>query len=77
MLGEQFAELTGKVTGQRILDRQPLTMETTVETRATMREVQVTDMVTFVVSQTPTGVFHGTGTGVIRAVGQSEIATYG
>jgi hypothetical protein len=75
-LAELLSELSGKVTGQRILNTQPLAMETTVQTRGTMRGVQVTDMVTFVVSQTSSGVLHGTGTGVIRAVGQPEMATY-
>jgi hypothetical protein len=77
MLGEQFAELNGRVTGQRIVNSRPLTMETTANTRGRIRDVQVTDMVTFVVSETTSsGVLHGTGTGVIRAIGRSDIATY-
>ena len=60
MLGEQYAELKGKVTSQRVLDVKGPTIETTVSTTGTMKGVQVQEMITFI--GTPTaerGVLHG------------------
>jgi hypothetical protein len=73
MLGEQFAELKGKITGQRILDTEGPRIETSVSISGTMKGVQIQEMITF--NGTPTidkGVLHGVGKGVIMTVGSTE-----
>jgi hypothetical protein len=76
MLGEQIEELKGKIIGQRVVDVEPPTMETSVTSSGTIRGTQVTEMLTFVGSPTTSeGVLHGKGVGIIMA-GQSEVATF-
>jgi hypothetical protein len=70
LLGEQYAALKGKVTGQRILDSEEPRIETSVSVSGTMKGVQVEEMITF--NGTPTtdkGLLHGVGKGVIMVVG--------
>ena len=70
MLGEQYAELRGKITGQRVLDVEGPTIETSVTVSGTMKGVPVQEMITFI--GTPTtekGVIHGVGKGVVMALG--------
>jgi hypothetical protein len=81
MLGEQFAELKGKITGQRVLDIEGPTIETSVSVSGTLKGTQVQEMITFI--GTPTtekGVIHGIGKGVIMAAadggGVPEMVTY-
>jgi hypothetical protein len=82
MLGEQYAELKGKITGQRVLDVEGPIIETSVSTTGTVKGAQVQEMITFV--GTPTtekGVIHGVGKGVLmttggREGGEPEMATY-
>jgi hypothetical protein len=81
MLGEQIAELKGKRTGQRVLDIEGPTIETSVSVSGTMKGTQVQEMITFI--GTPTtekGVIHGVGKGVIIAAadggGVPEMITY-
>src|SRR5215204_1163331 len=82
MLGEQYAELKGKITGQRVLDIEGPTIETSVSVSGIMKGTQVQEMITFI--GTPTaenGVIHGLGKGVIMAAGGSggevrEMVTY-
>ena len=82
MLGEQYAELKGKVTGQRILDTEGPTIETSVSVSGTMKGTQVQEMITFI--GTPIaekGIIHGLGKGVIMTSGGSgeeapEMVTY-
>ena len=60
MLGEQFAELKGKITGQRVLDIEGPHIETSVSVSGTMKRVQIQEIITF--NGTPTednGVLHG------------------
>ena len=69
MLGEQFAELKGKITGQRVLDSEGPRIETSVSVSGTMKGVQIQE-ITF--NGTPTedkGVLHDIGKGVIMVVG--------
>ena len=81
MLGEQYAELKGKITGQRVLDIEGPTIETSVSVSGTMKGTQVQEMITFI--GTPTaenGVIHGLGKGVIMAAAGGgevpEMVTY-
>jgi hypothetical protein len=81
MLGEQYAELKGKITGQRVLDIKGPTIETSVSASGTMKGTQVQEMITFI--GTPTaenGVIHGLGKGVIMAAASGgevpEMVTY-
>jgi hypothetical protein len=69
MLGEQYAELKGKVTSQRVLDVEGPTIETTVSTTGTMKGVQVQEMITFIGTPTERGVLHGVGKGIITTIG--------
>jgi hypothetical protein len=83
MLGEQYAELKGKITGQRVLDVEGPIIETSVSVGGSMRRIQVQEMITFI--GTPTtekGVIHGIGKGVIMVTaaggsgGEPEMITY-
>jgi|SRR5918994_6400713 hypothetical protein len=81
MLGEQYAELKGKITGQRVLDVEGPIIETSVSTTGTVKGAQVQEMITFI--GTPTkekGVIHGVGKGVLMTTGgeggEPEMATY-
>ena len=78
MLGEQYAELKGKATGQRVLDIEGPTMETSVSVSGTMKGIQVHEMLTFVgVPTAEKGVIHGIGKGVVMATGgESDMITY-
>ena len=84
MLGEQYAELSGKITGQRVLDVEGPTIETSVATKGTIRGVQVQEIITFVGRPTAEkGVLHGVGQGVITTMttgnaggGEPEMVTY-
>jgi hypothetical protein len=78
MLGEPYAELKGKATGQRVLDIEGPTMETSVAASGTMKGIQVQEMLTFVgVPTAEKGVIHGIGKGVVMATGgESEMVIY-
>jgi hypothetical protein len=76
MLGEQIAELKGKIIGQRVLDIEGPTIETSVAASGSYKGTQVKETLTFVGRPTSTGVLHGEGRGVIMAEGVSEMATY-
>jgi hypothetical protein len=70
MLGEQYAQVSGKITGQRVLDVEGPTIETSVSVTGTMKGVPVQEMLTII--GTPTtekGVIHGLGKGVVTALG--------
>lgn len=77
MLGEQYAELKGNISAQRVLDIEGPTIETTVSVNGAMKGIQVQEMITFV--GTPAGekgVIHGVGKGVVMAAGgESEMIT--
>jgi hypothetical protein len=77
MLGEQSAELKGKIIGQRVLDVEGPTIETSVSVSGSIKGTQVKETLTFEGRPTTTskGVLHGKGKGVIMA-GESELATY-
>jgi hypothetical protein len=80
MLGEQYAELKGKVTSQRVLDVEGPTIETSVSTSGIVKGVQVQEMITFI--GTPTaerGVLHGVGKGILTTTGdggEPEMVAY-
>jgi hypothetical protein len=84
MLGEQYLELSGKITGQRVLDVEGPTIETSVATTGNIKGVQVQEIITFVGRPTAEkGVLHGIGQGVITtttagssAGGEPEMVTY-
>lgn len=73
MLGEQIAEFKGKVTGQRVLEVEGPTMETSLSFTGSIRGTPAKETVTFVGRPTAPGVIHGEGHGVIMA-GESEMA---
>jgi hypothetical protein len=77
MLGEQIAELKGKIIGQRVLDVEGPTIEISVSVSGIIKGTQVKETLTFEGRPTTTskGVLHGKGKGVIMA-GESELATY-
>jgi hypothetical protein len=78
MLGEQIAESKGKIIGQRVLDVEGPTIETSVSVSGSMKGTQVKETLTFEGKPTTTtskGVLYGKGNGVIMA-GESELATY-
>jgi hypothetical protein len=77
MLGEQIAELKGKIIGQRVLDVEGPTIETSVSVSGIIKGTQVKETLTFEGRPTTTtkGVLHGKEKGVIMA-GESELATY-
>ena len=77
MLGEQILELKGKIIGQRVLDVEGPTIETSVSVSGSIKGTQVKETLTFEGRPTTTskGVLHGKGKGVIMAE-ESELATY-
>jgi hypothetical protein len=71
MLGEQYGELKGKVIGQRVLDVEGSTIETSVLASGTIKGMSVQEMITVI--GTPTaekGVIHGVGKGVLSTGGE-------
>src|SRR5918912_1098220 len=89
MLGEQIEELKGKITGQRVVNVQPLTIETSVSSSGSIRGIQVTQLLTFVGTPATTTtttseerkeggeILHGKGGGITMARQQSEeVATF-
>jgi hypothetical protein len=75
MLGEQIAEFKGKVIGQRVLDVEGPTMETSLSFTGNIRGTSAKETITFVGRPTYPGVLHGEGHGVIMA-GDTEMATF-
>jgi len=75
MLGEQIGELKGKIIGQRVLDANGPTIETSVSARGSVKGIQVNETLTYVARLTSSGVLHGEGHGVIMA-GESDLAAY-
>jgi hypothetical protein len=75
MLGDQIAELKGKIITQRVLDAQGPTMETSVSASGSIKRTQVNETLTFMAKPTSAGILHGVGQGVLMA-GESEIASY-
>jgi hypothetical protein len=81
MLGEQIEDLRGKITGQRVVHVEPLTMETSVSSSGNIRGIQVTQILTFVGTPKRSeeeggGIIHGKGGGITMAAQQSEVATF-
>jgi hypothetical protein len=72
MLGDQIAELKGKITGQRVLDVEGPTMETSVSIQGSFRGTQVKQHMTYISKPVSPGVIHGKEKGVMMA-GESEI----
>jgi hypothetical protein len=75
MLGEQIVEFKGKITGQRVLDAEGPTMETSVSTSGVIKGTQVKENLTFVAKPISAGILHGKGQGIFMT-GESEMATY-
>lgn len=75
MLGEQFGEVKGKITGQRVLDLAGPSIETSITASGSLKGVQIKETLTFIGRPTNSnGILHGKGIGVIMA-GESELAT--
>lgn len=74
MLGDQITDLKGKVTGQRILDAECPTIETSVSSTGSAKGVRINEILTFVAKPSSPGVFHGKGQGVFSA--ESGMATW-
>jgi hypothetical protein len=81
-LGELIIELSGKITGQRVLDVEGPTIERSIVSKGTIRGVQVQDITTFIGRPTAEkGVLHSVGQGVTTttagsAGGEPEMVTY-
>jgi hypothetical protein len=75
MLGEQFAELKGKMMGQRVLDSEGPTLETSVSARGSVKGTQVNETLTYVARLISSWVLHREGHGVIMA-GESDLVSY-
>ena len=67
MLGDQITDLKGKVTGQRVLDAVGPTIETSVSSTGTAKEVQINEFLTYVGKPSTPGVLHGKGQGVFSS----------
>ncbi|HEY7079538.1 MAG TPA: hypothetical protein VH500_07550 [Nitrososphaeraceae archaeon] len=75
MLGEQFGEVKGKITGQRVVDLAGPSIETSITASGSLKGVQIKETLTFIGRPTNSnGILHGKGIGVIMA-GESELAT--
>ena len=75
MLGDQVADLKGKITSKRVLYAEGPTMETTVSATCNVKGTHVNVSLTYVARPTSSAVLHGEGQGVIMA-GESEMASY-
>lgn len=75
MLGQQIGELKGKVTGQRVLDADGPTTETSLSFSGNFLATPVKANLTIVDRPAAAGVFHAKGQAVIMA-GESELATW-
>jgi hypothetical protein len=75
MLGEQIIEFKGEITGQRVLEVEGPTMETSLTQTGKVKGIHVNEIATFVGRPTSGGVLRGVGRGVIMARG-SEIVTF-
>jgi hypothetical protein len=75
MLGEQIAELKGKIMGQRVFDSEAPRMETSVSLTGSIKGVPVKQSATYVNRPTSTGILYGKGQVVIMAE-DSEVATF-
>ncbi len=75
MLGEQFGEVNGKITGQRVLDIECPSIETSITASGSLKGAQIKETLTYIGRPTNTsGIIHGKGIGVIMT-GESELAT--
>jgi hypothetical protein len=63
MLGEQVSEFNGKITGQRVLDVEGPTMETSVAASGNLKGIQASETITFMAKVTSNGILHGVGNG--------------
>jgi hypothetical protein len=75
MLGEQFGELKGKITGQRVLDAEGPAIETNVSTTGNLAGSQVRVMLTYMGKSVSNGVLHGWGNGVVMSK-EGDVASY-
>jgi hypothetical protein len=67
MLGDQITDLKGKVTGQRVLDAECPTIETSVSSTGSAKGVRINEIFTFVAKPSSSGGYHGRGQGVFSA----------
>jgi len=67
MLGDQITDLKGMVTGQRVLDAECPTIETSISSTGSAKGVRINEILTFVAKPSLAGVFHGKGQGVFSA----------
>ena len=69
MSGEQFGDVKGKVTGQRILDVEGPTIETSLTASGSLKGAQIKETPTFIgrPTNTSSGIIHGIGKGVIKS----------
>jgi hypothetical protein len=75
MLGEQFGELKGKITGQRVLDAEGPAIETNVSATGNLAGSQVRVTLTYMGKPVSNGVLHGLGNGVVMSM-EGDVASY-
>ena len=75
MLGDQITDLKGKIIGQRVLDAEGPTIETSISSKGTVKGIQINESLTYVGKPASPGVLHGIGQGVIMS-GESDTAPY-
>ena len=75
MLGEQFGELKGKITGQRVLDAEGPAIETNVTATGNLAGSQVRVTLTYMGKSVSNGVLHGLGNGVVMST-EGDVASY-
>jgi hypothetical protein len=77
MLGDQIAEVKGRLTGQRVLDVEGPKIEYSFSANGRMKEVDITHIATFyTIPKGNNGVLYGEGQGMITTKDDSgEMAT--
>lgn len=75
MLGELIGETKGKISNRNVVSVEGPTIETTVASSGTLKDVQVNEILTYVASPSSKGILHGIGKGVINTQ-DGEIATF-
>jgi len=75
MLGEQITVMKGKVTGQRVLDAECPTIETSVSSKGTAKGIQINETLTFIGKPSSQGVIRGKGHGIFISA-ESDMAAW-
>lgn len=67
--------MKGKIIGQRVLDAEGPTIETSISANGSIKRMQANENLTYVARPSSQGVLHGKGQGVLMSL-ELEMATF-